>query len=542
MDLRRVVRLSAVLVASQMRAGRSNSDPRSFFGRPVALAVADAVAFAVVSLGTYEAAQAIVGVDRALLAQLAPLLLAFLPLLALGVLLIAGVMFELSATARFAASDAANWLPISPTEYVLASSLAASFSYSLVLSFALGVGLGVAVASGLVAAFLLTAAVSAVSLLLGGLLIEMLRASTQRLSTVVARRTGRATLVLRVVLFLVVILVFEAVFNPVFLFSLLEGYANIGPLGTLIPFLWASRAVQAFVTGQPLLAAALAGGHVLLTLLALGIAVELRSRFWVPVAAELKLQDHAYAEAHPVLRALGLSVPEATLASKDFRGLVRRRELLPLVVTPLVLAIFSAASAVATPSGATAKGVSVGVFVTWIPGFFSLLLASASFAQERRAITMLFALPLSRANVFRAKLAVALLPPLAFGAIYWVAGETFVRWPLPAAVALLFLALAAALTGAFLGLVAAARWSDFQDRPRPQFVRPLPMLGIIGLGSLLSFGTGLPVLFWGLAGGSLSPAALLSVAVPAAVLVVLLPVLFVMARRSADRFLEQVPV
>ena len=540
MDLRRVRRLSSVLISSQLRAGRSDSNPKSFFGQPLALAVADLGIFVVLAAITYEAARAIQSVAPSLLDQAAPLVLAFLPLLALGVLLIAGVMFELSATTRFATSDAANWLPITPTEYVLASSTAAAFSYSIILSFALGVGLGIALVTGLLGAFLLAGALSVGSLFLGGLLIEMLRASTQRLSTVVAKRTGRATLVLRIALFLVVILVFQSAFNPIFLLSLLRSYGALGPLGDLIPFLWASRAVQALAAGQLALTALLSAGHVLLIGLALWIAVDLRVRFWVPVAAELKLEEHEYAAAHPILRALRLTQPEASLVTKDLRGLVRRRELLPIVVTPLVLAIFSVVSTYATGAGTGGDTFAVGILMAWAPGFFSLLLATSSFGQERRGIQVLFALPLSPRSVFRAKLAVATIPPLVFGGVFWIAGVILLSWVPVVAAAMLVVVVAVSLLGAFLGLAFAARWSDFQERPRPQFIRPLPMLGALGTGVMMDFGIGIPILLWSLAGAPASGVAL--VLVPIIVAVVALPLLFLLARGSVERFMVQVPV
>lgn len=542
MDLRRVYRLAWVLVASQLRSGRSGSDPTSLWGRPSLLALVDAVALAVVALLADAAANAIARVDAAALAFVAPLLLAFLPLFALGIVLVAGVMFELSTTTRFSTSDAANWLPLSPVEYVVASASAAAYSYSTILAVGLGVGLGLALVTGLVAAFLLAAVLSVLSLLLGGLLIEMLRASTQRLSTVVARRTGRATLVLRILLFLVVILAFQSAFNPIFLLDLLRGYAGIGPYGALVPLLWAPRSVQAFLDGDLLLSGALAALDLLLIGLAVWAAVGLRVRFWVPVAAELRLEEHRYAAPHPLLRRLGLTPREASLVSKDLKGLVRRRELLPILVTPLVIALFSAFSSVGTGGVGPGSALGVGILVAWIPGFFALLLASASFGQERRSIQMLFALPLPPSSVFRAKLAVALLPAVVFGGLFWAIAEGLERLPALGAVVLLAIVLGLAPIGAFLGLGAAARWSDFQERPRPQFVRPLPMLGMLFLGMALDFGIGLPVLLWAIVGAPLGGASLLSVAVPVALLLVLLPVLLVLARRATLRFLAELPV
>lgn len=545
MDLRRIRQLAFVLIASQLRSGRSNANPKSLWYRPGTLLALDGLFFAIMAAGSDYLGARLSAVSPALSALVsasAGQLLAFLPLLGLGTVLVAGVMFELSTSSKFSTSDAANWLPITPWEYVLASGTAAGFAYSIVLSFALGVGLGLAIVTGLVGWFLLSAALSVTSLLFGGLLIEMLRSSTQRLATVVAKRTGRATLVLRILLFLVVILGFEAIFNPVFLLSLLQTYNRLGYWGDLIPVLWPSRAVGQGLAGAYLEATLLALGEGLLLFLAAWGAVVLRVRFWVPVAGELKLEAHVYAARTPVLSRLGLSSAEAALASKDFRGLVRRRELLPIVALPIVIAVFSWGSVYAAGgSGASATGVGP-LLVIWTTGFFALLLASTSFGQERRAVQMLFAFPVTPRSIFRAKLAVAAVPPLAFGGAFWVLTEVLLPIPPIGAAALLVVVPGIAFAEANLGLGFAARWSDFQERPRPQFLRPLPQLAALAIGLILAFGLGLPVLFWVETGGPLGPLALLAVVVPAALAAVFGYLLFRWARRSAERFLRELPV
>ena len=541
MDVPRIRRLAEVLVASQMRSGRSGSDPRSFFGRPRAILVADAVVFLLLFAGAETVTAFLHRVDPALVSAIAPRILAFLPLLALSIVLIAGVMFELSTTSRFASSDAANWLPITPVEYVLASSLAAAFSYSITLSLALGVGLGVAVVASLVGPYVLAAVLSTAALFFGGVLIEILRSSTQRISSVVAQRTGRATLVLRILLFLVVILGFESAFNPVFLLSFLQAVSTLGPWSYAVPLFWPSRAVDALVAGDPWLAGALAVADGMLIAAAAWFASRLRVRFWAPVAAELRFERHDYASAHPVLRAIGLAPQEASLVAKDLRGLVRRRELLPILVTPIVIAVFSLLSSRASGSDA-GSSIGAGILVAWVPGFFALLLSATSFGQERRAIHTLFALPIPPSAIFRAKLAVAFLPALVFGVVFWSAPLVLYRWPGPVAIVTLALVVTVAAIGACLGLTFAARWSDFQERPRPQFLRPLAMLGALAIGIGLSFGIALPVLFWTIGGAPLTGAGIASVLVPLAVGAVAAGGFYAAAKRGTDQFLQQVPI
>lgn len=156
MDLHRVRRLAGTLVASQLRSGRSSSDPQSPFGQPALIAVIDFVLF----LATFGLGFGVVRGSALTAAQAGALgnaLLPFLPLVAVGVVLVAGVMFELTTTAKFAGSDAANWLPVTPAEYVSASASAIAYTYSPAVALALGGLLPFALAGGIVATYVASA-------------------------------------------------------------------------------------------------------------------------------------------------------------------------------------------------------------------------------------------------------------------------------------------------------------------------------------------------------------------------------------------------
>jgi hypothetical protein len=113
MDLHTVRRISGVLVASQIRSGRGTTDPRSLFARPSIFAIIDVgvflVLFALTSLAVPPASRL-----SALALPLLTTALPFIPLVSVATVLVAGVMFELTATAKFAGSDAVNWLPVTP--------------------------------------------------------------------------------------------------------------------------------------------------------------------------------------------------------------------------------------------------------------------------------------------------------------------------------------------------------------------------------------------------------------------------------------------
>ncbi len=480
MNLHRVRRLATTLVTSQLRSGRSSSNPRSPFGAPAFIGSLDLALF----LGTFGLAYGVVGegsLGAGEATKLATALLPFLPLVAVGVVLVAGVMFELTTTAKFAASDAANWLPLTASEYVAASATAIAYSYSPAVALALGLLLPFAIVGGTVALYAATALLCVVALFEGAALVEMVRAVTQRASAVGSGRRGGVTLLVRAGILILVILVLQLAFNPVFLLGVAQRLSAVGLVTSIIPFFWSTAAINQGASGNVPLAIGFAAGQVVFVALLIYEAGRLRVRHWVPSSAEVQLEQHVYAGRHPFLETLGLSPAESALVSKDLKGLVRRREMLPTLVVPIVLVIL------VLVEGSAFGGFGTVVWVGWVAGFFALLLSGTSIGQERRAVQSLFAYPLTPSNLIRAKAAFVLLPSLVVAvALALVAGVLF-RLPPVDLVSIVLLVVAVAVVLGFWGLVFASRYSDFQDRPRPQFLRPGGMVAATVSGMTLLF-------------------------------------------------------
>jgi len=485
MNLHRVQRLTATLVSSQLRSGRAGSDPRSFFGRGVVIALAD-VALFLLAFGGAEAVVRSAPLTASQLALLVNTAAPLLPLVAVAAVLVAGVMFELTTTAKFSGSDAANWLPITPTEYVAASSSAIAYTYSPAIALFLGALLPVAIAAGVLPTYALSAVLSGLALYEGAVLVEMVRATTQRASQLGSGRRGSATFVLRAVLLIVLILVFNLAFNPVFLLGFLQEFSSFSILTALVPVFWSTRAVSEWVGGAPYLGAAFALGQVAFVGLLVYLAGWLRVRFWVPAPTEVRLSAPSAQRGHPVLAALGLSRSEAAIVSKDLRGFVRRREMLPTLVVPVVLVVLLLVE------GGTIGRLGSVLWVGWVAGFFALLLAVTSVGQERRSLQSLYAFPITARAVLRAKATSVLFPSLIGAAgMALVVGALF-GFSIPACFGLVLANGAGAVVLALWGLVFAARFSDFQDRPRPQYLRPGAMLAAMGSGMVILFAILLP--------------------------------------------------
>ncbi len=505
MNLHRVRRLAEALVTSQLRSGRSSSDPKSWTGRVGVLAAVDLGLF-VLAAGAVALVVPTLGLSSKTLAQATTLVAPFLPLVAVGAVLVVGVLFELTTTSRFSGSDAANWLPITPSEYVAASASAIAYSYSPAVALLLGALLPIAVMGHALGTFVLTFLLSGVGLFEGGVLVEMVRALVQRAGAPAPSHRGQLALVLRAVLLGVLILIMDLAFNPLVLLPVVEGFSANPILSAAIPVFWSSRALVLWGSGSVGLGLLYAVGQAGFVGLLLYLAAELRARFWVPMPLEPRISVPLSDRGHPLLRGLGLSPAEAAIASKDLRGLVRRRELLPMLVVPFVLVVL-----------VFVEGPAFGVlgsilWAGWVGGFFSLLLATTAIGQERRSLQALYAFPISARSVLRAKAASVLVPATIGAVALSILVGTFVGFPLLDLLALVALVLAGTVLLAGWGLAFAARYSDFQERPRPQYLRPGAMLVALGTGMLLLFGVVYPGAAAILAGGATATAGALTAA------------------------------
>jgi hypothetical protein len=529
----RVRRLAEVLVASQMRAGRSTSNPRSFFGRGIVIAIADAGLF-LAAVGVVTLFLGSLGLTFGGLVLTVNTLAPLLPLVAVAATLIAGVMFELTTTARFSSSDAANWLPLTPTEYVAGSAVAIAYSYSPGIALLLGALLPIALAAGLFLTFVLAAGLTVLGLLEGAVLVEMVRAIVQRTNALGSGRHARLAIVVRAALLAVLVLVFDLAFNPIIVLGFVRGFSSFEWLTSSIPLFWSTRALVEWSAGAPVLSVVFALAQLGFVALLLAAAGVLRGRYWVPNPTELTEIGPSVRTGHPYLAAVGLSAPEAAIASKDLRGFVRRRELLPTLVVPVVLILLLVIE------GSMFGRLSSILWVGWVIGFYALLLSETAVGQERRSLQSLYAYPITGRAVLRAKVASVLVPVLIAAFAFPLTVSVLLRFPVASAGGFVGVCVAAAVVLVFWGLAFAARYSDFQERPRPQYLRPGAMLIALGSGMVILFAILVPAAFAFLAPtmtGSVVDLALGSAA--AALIAGALAVYW--ARRGFDELFRQLP-
>ena len=507
MNPAKAYRIAGVLVKSQLRSGRSGSLGARLFGNPLSVLAVDALLFAggagvvYLILGAVGAIPAdMVGILDALTLQGVTLLPSFV---SLGVL-VAAVLFELSISSKFASSDVINWLPVSQTEYVTASTLSVSYMYSFLPALVLGVTYPLAARIGLQAAWGGAAALCLVSLFGVGALVEIMRAAINRVTSLAYGRARRGTIAIRIAVTVLVILALEISFNPVILSGFIGTFTGVVNAALFIPLFWPSASVGYIIQGEGLLSAGFFGLSLAFAGILLLVAVKVRAKYWSPVPVTIEVTEAPYTpHTGGFLRSLGLSTVESALVRKDIRGYTRRRELMPYLAMPFVfvaLIVFQSSSMPASDS----TGVGTTAYPFWlVGGILAVILASTSIGQEGKAILNLYASPVGPKALLKAKLVVS----LAFGAATILAMAA-VSSLISSATLLGFAAsvaasLVIAMECTFIGVALGVRYPDLQERPRPRFVRPMGMLIAMVIGIASSFVTALPLVIWPFLGGYL---------------------------------------
>jgi hypothetical protein len=500
MNPKRIYKIADILVKSQLRSGRSSTLGMRFFNKPRVILLLDAILF-VIAVGLVYGILGLIGnmpEETATLLSIITLQgLTSLPALIPPVIFISAVLFELSVSSKFASSDVVNWLPVSQTDYVSASTLSISYMYSFVVALGLGVTFPLAARAALLPAWAVSAGLSFVALFATGALVEIMRAALNRVTSAVYGRAKRGAIVIRLVLVVFVILAVELGFNPLILSKVVGAFSGAVSSVFFVPFFWSSIAVSDLVAGRLLLSAAFSALTVLFAFLLLFAAVKVRARYWSPLPVTIEVTESEYSPHTGFLQSLGLSSVEAAIVRKDFKGFTRRRELLAYLAIPFVFVALIAVQQLTALGSDSGTGGAPPVYSFWLMGgLVTIIIAATSVGQEGKAILNIYAPPVSPGAFLRAKLLVALLFGVATMLAMLVVSSVLASTSVTDFVVSLLASIVIVVECVLIGLGVATRYPDLQERPRPRFVQPVWMTLAMLLGILLAFIIAFPLVLW----------------------------------------------
>ena len=463
-----VLTLAAALFKSYLRSGRRASI--SFFSRPRIMLVVDVILFVIPVL----ALPSLVGALPPDIIELAkPLVvqaMISLPVLMTLAIIVSGLMFELGQGYAISSSEAVNWLPVTPREYVAASALSTSTLYSFFLALAAGITLPLAAEFGLFYLWPLTIMLSVVSLFLGAFIVEFLRAVMNRVSSTVYKKKGRLALAIRLIAVVILLSIVQIAFQPYFLYWALGEIVGGIELAWVIPFVWPSLAIISLASYEWLQTAIFVLTSMLFTAALYEIASRLRRRYWSPVPIAITLDGSSeYFPQGPTRTGWGFNPIAAALAMKEFRALVRRKDLARFIAIPVAISISFLAPTLASSSDMSGRGP--GFFLAaFIPFIVPLMFSSISIGQEGNSIMNLLTLPIKPSDLIKGKLAPCWLIStlVTFGII--TAMEIIAPIGLNEALAAIAISIIAILINSFIGLGIGARWPDYTVGGRSRYV------------------------------------------------------------------------
>jgi hypothetical protein len=463
-----VLTLAAALFKSYLRSGRRASI--SFFSRPRLMLFVDVILFAIPTL----ALPSLVGALPPDIVELAkPLVvqaMISLPILMTLAIIITGLMFELGQGSAISSSEAVNWLPVTPREYVAASALSTSTLYSFFLALAAGITLPLTAGFGLFYLWPLTIMLSIVSLFLGAFIVEFLRAVMNRVSSTVYKKKGRLALAIRLIAVVILLSIVQIAFQPYFLYWALGEIVGGIELAWVIPFVWPSLAIVSLASYEWFQTAIFVLTSALFTAALYETASRLRRRYWSPVPVAITLDGSSeYIPRGPTRTGWGFNPIATTLAMKEFRALVRRKDLARFIAIPVAISISFLAPTLATSNDMSGGGPGF-LLAAFIPFIVPLMFSSISIGQEGNSIMNLLSLPIKPSDLIKGKLAPCwLISTLAtFGIM--TAMEIIAPIGLNEALAAIAISVVAILINSFIGLGIGARWPDYTIGGRSRYV------------------------------------------------------------------------
>ena len=495
-----ILKFTRVLMLSRLRSTRRSFVSRSITGRPLLIIVLATILFILALLAGVATVWFLrTGIFSPLeVDQLVVTILGGAPLFLIGFYFTMGLLWELNASAEAESTDSVNWLPISPGEYVTASSLATSYTYSPILMIALGYALPIAAHSSNLPTFLLLVPVALSSSTTGSIGVEILRSGLARTSSAFIKIGGRAMILLRVFGIMLILVLTQILFSGFIIARVIGTVVGGADVAGYVPVLWPTLAMTKALTHDAV-SSAFFFIMSLAFLAGLGwAAFSLREKYWVVSPGSLHLSSRGSISRPGRLGRIGFGPTFIALLRREIRSATRRKEVVRLAVIPIIIPVMIGFPFVLSPTpttngaagGGLVSGVLGGPFLFGV-GLGSLVLAMTSLGQEGKSFWNLATLPVTASMLIRSKVLFATLVStigLGLGATVNLVLFGFSGYSLAA---FLLLGMTLIVVEASLGVAVGARFPDFAEGPRPRFVTVTgsiigSVIGIAMMGVVLS--------------------------------------------------------
>ncbi|HMK83236.1 MAG TPA: hypothetical protein VK503_05930 [Candidatus Bathyarchaeia archaeon] len=490
-----IYKLAIVLTKSQLRATQRNKLVARLFGDPRSIIIVDALLLlGVGTLGYVLLSMNWIAGFADMIRNIESEGLAGVPTSIAFAVIVLGVLYEISQPLQSMSTDLVNWLPISSTEYVAGSVVSEAYLYSFMLSLFLGVLLGPALYFGLSLIWVAAALMAVIALLTGSCVVEILDAVTNRISSSFYKRSGRSGIIFRLGLTIIILVFVQLIFSGQIAGYLIRSIVHTVQVAWYVPMVWPSVSVLSLSQGSIMNSIIFGALSIGFTLTLFQVAVMVRARYWVPVPVSVRLSTQTYLPSESRVSIPGLGSVELALLRKDFRSILRRREMARFMAIPFVLAASIGLSLIT--SHATSDSVN---FVTILPLYiipvtiFAQMLAMTSIGSEGYAVWNLYAAPIRPSQLLRAKLIYAITLGIIFCVGMAIFFSILVNSALPHLWVLMIVGIVTVLEQSAIGITIGARFPDFREMVRSRYVSIWASLLGLFVGLFISFLTISPI-------------------------------------------------
>ncbi|OLD55700.1 hypothetical protein AUI46_03845 [archaeon 13_1_40CM_2_52_13] len=503
MRIRVLLKFAKILMLSRLRNTRESFLSNSITNRPILIALIGSIMFAAgVGFGTATVSFLRgAGASPADIGQIVETIFGGIPIFLIGFFFTMGLLWELNASSESESADSINWLPISPSEYVFASTLSTSYTYSPLVLVTIGYSLPIGILTGNTSAFFVLVVASVVAAFIGSVTVEILRSLLAHASTAFNKVGGRSMIALRILGVILILLFAQTLFSGFLIIRIINSVSSANAATVLVPLLWPTLSITSILRSNLLSSAY----FLLLSLGFLAVlassALALRSKSWVATPPSFHFSNTGTISRVSRLRKIGVSVISLALVRREIRSATRRKEMVRLMAIPIILPVMISFPALFSPAPTTsaASGLISPLFLA-VPllfgvGLGTLFLGMTSIGQEGKRLWNLSSLPLEAGTIVTSKILFTSLIST-IGLVLGL-GLTVFFFQVSIVDAMTFVAvgITLVLAEASLGVAIGSRYPDFSDGPRPRFVTIIGSIIGAFLGVMVMLLMSLPLLF-----------------------------------------------
>jgi hypothetical protein len=498
-----LLKFAKILMLSRLRNTRSSFLSNSITNRPVLIALIGSIMF-IAGVGFGTATISFLrgaGATPADIGQIVETIFGGIPIFLIGFFFTMGLLWELNASSESESADTINWLPISPSEYVFASTLSTAYTYSPLVLVTVGYSLPIGILTGDTSAFLILVVASVIAAFIGSVTVEILRSLLARASTAFNKVGGGSMIVLRILGIILILLFTQTLFSGFLIIRIINTVSNANAATILVPLLWPTLSITSILRSNTLSSVFFITLSLAFLAALASTALALRSKFWVSTPPSFHFSNKGRISGVSRLRKIGVSVVSLALVRREIRSATRRKEVVRLMAIPIILPVMITFPAIFSPAPtASAQSSLISPLFLAIPllfgvGLGTLFLGMTSIGQEGKRLWNLSSLPIEAGTIVTSKILFTSLVST-IGLVLGL-GLTvfFFQVSILDAVTFIAVGITLVLAEASLGVAIGSRYPDFSDGPRPRFVTIMGSILGAFLGVVMMLLMSLPLLF-----------------------------------------------